>query len=152
MSNLKIKERKCDKCIIEGDPTSSKHMWLIFYPEDMILSDTGKWLCFFNHDEIDKKWALVKEKFNKNNLGSVIGMKVSTVEQNHGHREKDLVIVFYCNNSSDKESIIKTGNIIKEEMNYNKNMYYKTNLQTRSCKSCSSYRIEHRETKYLFID
>lgn len=111
----------------------------VFYPrmffEDLEQhfprTDNGKWMLFYPRDRLDEKWTAVIEAYNNGLLGSVWGMKCSTlspvfVDGRNG------VVILYCENSFDRDKILETGRQIAFIMDYpSSKLYYKLDSQTR---------------------
>jgi hypothetical protein len=96
-------------------------------------NDVGKWMLFYNKNEINKKWKLAQELYRENKLNNVTKMKCSTSFENpRSSNLNEGVIILYCNNSSDEEKIMIIGENILKKFNYEHRPYicYKTDKQT----------------------
>lgn len=96
--------------------------------------DTGKWMLFYDKSLMNEAWVLAKKLYRENKLDGVKSMKCSTVYENPRAATLDEgIIILYCNNSSNEETIMNIGQKIIEMFDYkeNKIIYYKTDLQTR---------------------
>jgi hypothetical protein len=98
----------------------------------------GKWLLFFNKEELDSAWERVKELYNKGDFFGVYSVRVSTSFPNPKRdiSEEDMgVIMFLCTSSYREEYINEIGENIVELLNYSppegKHVYYKTDEQTK---------------------
>ena len=90
-------------------------------------------MFFFPHRLLDNAWIDYSNKFEEGAFGDVISMKVSTMCNNSRARGNNHgVIILYCSESNKKDKILQCGrNIIKQtHYNWNRVVYYKTNLQT----------------------
>ena len=115
------------------------------------LNNTGKWMLFFEKSILDEKWTQCKKLYNEKALNNVLSLKCST---NGDDDKKDGVIIFYCNNSNDECSILETGSMIIDALNYNENkfIYYKTDQQTRQGnkgESGGNYMYKLGTTQYI---
>ena len=89
-------------------------------------------MLFYDKDKLDEKWETAKSLFHNGDLDGVEAMKVSTNFNNPRASSKSAgVIILYCNNSSDEEKIMAVGKVIRETLDYNIPMYYKTDEQTK---------------------
>jgi hypothetical protein len=77
--------------------------------------NVGKWTLFYSKDKMDAKWNLAKELYNSGGLPGVRSMKVST---SYAQDKTTGVIIFYCNDSDQKELILEIGRNIVAAMNY----------------------------------
>jgi len=116
------------------------------------MTNTGKWMLFYERYEIDEKWNLIKYLYNNNKLQDVLSLKCSTIFKNSYYNKEfneTHVIIIYCNNSEDEENILNIGKKILEFTNYNnekfynKYIYYKTDEMTRK-------KIKHNGNNYLY--
>ena len=95
--------------------------------------DTGKWMLFYDKSLMNEVWILAKKLYRENKLVGVKSMKCSTAYKNPRAAQKDTgIIILYCNNSSNEETIKDIGQKIIEMFDYKeeRNIYYKTDLQT----------------------
>lgn len=133
-------------------PMSVKHDHWIYESNESILSvKTGKWMMFFNEHAINKKWKTAVELFRMKKLPGIISMKCSTALKNpRASSESMKVIIFYCNKSNEMERIMKNGHNIMNKLNYQADMFYKTDMQTLTeTKTANSkknylYKIEYK--------
>jgi len=97
-------------------------------------NDVGKFMLFYNKNEINKKWKLAQQLYRENKLNNVTSMKCSTSFRNsRASNLNEGVIILYCNNSSDEEKINIIGKNILKIFNYEDRpyIYYKTDKQTK---------------------
>ena len=72
--------------------------------------DTGKWMLFYDKSLINEAWVISKKLYRENKLDGVISMKCSTAYENPRASTLDEgIIILYCNNSSNEETIINIG-------------------------------------------
>lgn len=96
--------------------------------------DTGKWMLFYDKSLMNEAWVLAKKLYRENKLDGVKSMKCSTAYENQRAATLDEgIIILYCNNSSNEETIMNIGKKIIEMFDYKEKqiIYYKTDLQTR---------------------
>lgn len=97
--------------------------------------DSGKWMLFYYKQSMNEAWVLAKKLYRENKLDGVNSMKCSTAVENPTRASSlDLgIIILYCNNSSNKETIMNIGQKIIKMFDYKEKqiIYYKTDLQTR---------------------
>lgn len=94
----------------------------------------GKWMLFYDINEMNEKWKLAKQLYRENKLKGVISMKCSTNMKNpRASCHSSGIIIMYCNNSNDEYYIKNIGENIINNFNYTYNpyIYYKTDKQTR---------------------
>ena len=102
--------------------------------DDVKHINTGKWMLFYDKSLMDESWALAKKLYRENKLEGVINMKCSTAYENpRASRLDEGIIILYCSNSSNEETIMNIGKNILKIFNYKEQqiIYYKTDLQTR---------------------
>ena len=93
--------------------------------------EKGKWMLYFNNENIDKKWKLAKKLYNDDKLYGITSMKCSTNGKNErANDENTKVIIFYCDDSYNKDYIMKIGNNLYKKFNYTNVFYYKLDSQT----------------------
>ena len=109
--------------------------WLYENNNESVKSiDTGKWMLFYDKSLMNEAWVLAKKLYRENKLDGVKSMKCSTVYENPRADTLDEgIIILYCNNSSNEETIMNIGKKIIEMFDYKEKqiIYYKTDLQTR---------------------
>jgi hypothetical protein len=108
--------------------------------------DTGKWMLFYDKSLINEAWVLSKKLYRENKLDGVISMKCSTAYENPRASTLDEgIIILYCNNSSNEETIMNIGKKIIEMFDYKENqfIYYKTDLQTREGTKATGSKKNH---------
>ena len=96
--------------------------------------DTGKWMLFYDKSLMNEAWVLAKKLYRENKLDGVKSMKCSTAYENPRASQLDEgIIILYCSNSSNEETIMNIGKKILEMFDYKEKqiVYYKTDLQTR---------------------
>jgi len=96
--------------------------------------DNGKWMLFYDKLLMNEAWVLSKKLYRENKLDGVKSMKCSTAYENPRASTLDEgIIILYCNNSSNEETIMNIGKKIIEMFDYKEKqiIYYKTDLQTR---------------------
>jgi hypothetical protein len=101
--------------------------WISYGKWINISNNVGKWMIFYDETEIYAKWIKVCELIYQ---GHLFNAKVSTSLQK-GNRET-YVIIIYTNDYTNKKEIFNAGMCIKNNLFYDKEMYYKTNVQTSS--------------------
>ena len=99
-----------------------------------LLQDTGKWMMFFELEDLNEKWSLAKRCYKEGKLNGIIRMEVSTMFENpkrspgqHG------VILFYCGPSSNEKLMKRYGrNLLKHipYQNKTKKLTYKSSYQS----------------------
>ena len=109
--------------------------WLYENKNDGVKSvDTGKWMLFYDKSLMNEAWNIAKKLYRENKLDGVNSMKCSTAYENpRASTLEEGIIILYCNNSSNEETIMNIGKKIIEMFDYKeqKIIYYKTDLQTR---------------------
>ena len=83
---------------------------------------------------MNEAWVLAKKLYRENKLDGVKSMKCSTAYENPRASQLDEgIIILYCSNSSNEETIMNIGKKILEMFDYKEKqiVYYKTDLQTR---------------------
>jgi len=96
--------------------------------------DTGKWMLFYDKSLMNEAWVLAKKLYRENKLDGVKSMKCSTAYENPRASQLDEgIIILYCYNYSNEETIMNIGKKILEMFDYKEKqiVYYKTDLQTR---------------------
>lgn len=96
--------------------------------------DTGKWMLFYDKSLMNEAWVLAKKLYRENKLDGVKSMKCSTAYENPRASQLDEgIIILYCSNSSNEETIMNIGKKILEMFDYKEKqiIYYKTDLQTQ---------------------
>ena len=88
----------------------------------------GKWMLFYSEVDIDKKWKKACELVDKEMLFVI----KSSTNMPTSYSKGDFVLIIYTADYDDKEDVFKVAKIIKENIGYNKKMYYKTDNQTRA--------------------
>jgi hypothetical protein len=95
------------------------------------INNPGKWMLFYDKNLLNQKWSQSKSLYREEKFYGVIDMKCSTSYDNsRSSHVNSGVIILYCNNSEDEETIKKTGKTIKNLLSYAPRMYYKTDAQT----------------------
>lgn len=109
--------------------------WLYENKNDGVKSvDTGKWMLFYDKSLMNEAWNIATKLYRENKLDGVKSMKCSTAYENPRASTLDEgIIILYCNNSSNEETIMNIGKKIIEMFDYKEKqiIYYKTDLQTR---------------------
>jgi hypothetical protein len=131
------------------DPLSiDNYPWLYEDKDDIESVNTGKWMLFYKKEKLYEKWRKAIKLYRHNQLEGVISMKCSTNYKDPRASDHSVgVIIFYCNNSEKKDEIIKYGTNIKTLFKYEREIAYKTDLQTlkgtraTGCKNNWTYRI-----------
>ena len=106
--------------------------------------DVGKWMLFYDKSIMDENWIIAKELYDENKLVGVISMKCSTNYINDRASSNDNgIIIFYCNDSINEETIKSIGRNILTQMQYieQKKIFYKTDLQTSSGTNATGNKI-----------
>lgn len=101
--------------------------------KDVQSIDTGKWMLFYDVSLMNDAWLLAKKLYKENKLDGVKSLKCSTAYKNlRASNFDEGVIILYCNNSANEETIMNIGKRIIEIFSYkeNKMIYYKTDSQT----------------------
>jgi len=119
------------------------------------LSGRGKWLLFFEKQNMNQQWKQVKELFRNGRLDNVEYIKCSTNYVSEKTPSNNLgVISFYCVDSDDKNKILSIGNNIIQLLNYTnmEYIYYKTDDQTKfGCRTTgSSYNYLYKICNILY--
>ena len=107
------------------------------------IHNTGKWMLFYDKNLMNEKWSVCKTLYKESKLNGVFSMKCSTSYDNSRASSKNGVIILYCNNSEDKETIMKIGENIKRLTSYPQTMSYKTDEQTRIGTRATGNKINH---------
>jgi hypothetical protein len=97
------------------------------------IFERGKWLLFFDkNDNFINKWQELLKLYQAGKLIGVSSMKCSTSYKNkRANNDTEGIIVINCiDNSSDKETITQSGLNVMKLLNYDKEMYYKSDLQS----------------------
>lgn len=107
--------------------------WLYERNNNSVREDVGKWMLFYDKSKINEAWVKATTLYRNDELDGVTSMKCSTSYNNPRANNDNSVIILYCNNSQDKETIMNTGKIILELFEYREKdtIYYKTDEQTR---------------------
>ena len=109
--------------------------WLYENKSDSVsVGDTGKWMLFYDKSLMNEAWNIATKLYRENKLDGVKSMKCSTAYENPRASTLDEgIIILYCNNSSNEETIMNIGKKIIEMFDYKEKqiIYYKTDLQTR---------------------
>ena len=95
--------------------------------------DTGKWMLFYPLKFMDEKWILAKKLYRENRLVGVSSIKCSTLFKNpRASSLSGMIIIIYCNESSNEEKILNIGRKLLDLFNYTEQqvIYYKTDLQS----------------------
>lgn len=89
--------------------------------------DPGTWILFFPLNSLDKEWVKAINLYINKELEGVTSIKCKTV----AYGENNKPITFHCNDSFNREKILKIGRNILQKMKYNlqKQIYYKTDSQ-----------------------
>ena len=112
-------------------PMSIKHDYWIYESNGSIPSvKTGKWMMFFNEQTINQKWKIAVELFRMKRLPGIVSIKCATALKNPRASSDIKVIIFYCNKSNETERIMKIGYNLVNKLDYQKNLFYKTDMQT----------------------
>ena len=128
--------------------------WLYESKNDIEREDVGKWMLFYDKSKINDAWVEATNLYRNDELDGVTSMKCSTSYNNPRANDDNSVIILYCNNSQDKETIMNTGKIILELFEYREKdtIYYKTDEQTREgTVATGSKKIIHTKLKILII-
>jgi len=107
--------------------------WLRHGQSDVTYNNVGKWMLFYPKSKINEKWSELCKLWDNKKLKGVVSMKCSTaLENSRASSVNEGVIILYCNDSDNKDSIIKIGNTIRLYINDYPNdaIYYKTDYQT----------------------
>ena len=91
-------------------------------------------MLFYDKSLMNEAWVLAKKLYRENKLDGVKSMKCSTAYENPRASQLDEgIIILYCSNSSNEETIMNIGKKILEMFDYKEKqiVYYKTDLQTR---------------------
>ncbi|GAV02665.1 hypothetical protein RvY_13201-2 [Ramazzottius varieornatus] len=116
------------------DPsTHAEHMWLEASAAPYEYDDAnGKWLMFFPRDQIDAKWAQVKQLYFSGDLDRISSVIVSTAmpsERSSGKNEH--VMAFFCGPADDEARVREIGtNLLEKVVPDVQAIYYKSNEQT----------------------
>jgi|TARA_B110000208_G_scaffold50632_1_gene66615 hypothetical protein len=107
--------------------------WLYESKNDLESYDVGKWMLFYDKSKINDAWQKTKTLYRNDELEGVMSMKCSTSFNNPRANNNDSIIILYCNNSCDEETIMNTGKNMLKLFKYEENetIYYKTDEQTK---------------------
>ena len=107
--------------------------WLYERKNDLKREDVGKWMLFYDKSKINDAWVKATTLYRNDELDGVTSMKCSTSYNNPRANDDNSVIILYCNNSHDKETIMNTGKNILKLFEYEEkdSIYYKTDEQTK---------------------
>jgi hypothetical protein len=123
-----------------------EHPWLVQdsaeirlqYP--MAMEETGKWMIFYDNQNIDDAWEKAKQLYENRELDGIINLKVATAFDNPRANSRDSkVIIFYCGPSGDEGKVMAYGRNLLEKMSYKRQksagyfppyIYYKTDVLT----------------------
>ena len=96
------------------------------------ICESGKWLLFYDKNELNNKWKIFKELFDKKLLDGVMSMKCSTAYKNsRSSNDIDGVLILYCHGN--EEQVMKISQNLVQYIidDYKGNyIYYKTDDQT----------------------
>ena len=107
----------------------------------------GKWMLYYNNEDMNLKWSYAKKLYSEKNLTGVISMKCSTNYKNpRASCLETGVIILYCSDSENEEYIINIGKIILNMFNYKnqKYIYYKTDGQTSQGTIATGEKVNHK--------
>jgi hypothetical protein len=124
----------------------SDYPWLYEYMNSDAGVDIGKWMLFYDKTLINDAWMRSGQLFRDSKLLSVRSMKCSTNYENpRASNLNEGVIIFYCSNSTDEESILKTGTTILNMLDYDTKpfIFYKTDLQTHEGTAATGKKKNH---------
>jgi hypothetical protein len=112
----------------------NKYPW-IFENNGKIIEnkDTGKWMLYYPKSILNEYWVKSKKLYKLNKLEGIKSLKCSTNYKNlRSKSNEEGVIIFYCNNSNNKDLILNIGKKIIKLLDYTERsiIYYKTNEQT----------------------
>lgn len=120
----------------------------------------GKWMLFYPSNEIDSKWQHLCKAFDNNELEGITSMKCSTsMKTGRSSNDSEGVIILYCANSSDEDSILQKGRAILpfiQDYSTDTHIRYKTNVQSRTgtqatgCVTNSTYKLRVNMNAPLF--
>lgn len=151
---------------MEPPSQNNKKYWLWCGPETPTL---GKWMFFYQKDEIDSKWAQLCLLFQKKELPGVVSMKVSTKKNCHANKRDTHVVFVFCV-YTDEASVKSVAQNILDKTNYfcyeyGSNIYYKpyqaqkwkyylkTNVPLRLYPNeAKPHEIECEKAKYIILD
>jgi hypothetical protein len=110
------------------------------------ISDIGKWMLFYDKSLMNDVWCIAKNLYRENKLDGVESMKCSTAFESPRSTSDKGVIILYCYDSSNEETIMNIGKKIIEIFNYKETqyIYYKTDLQTYDGSRSSGCKINHK--------
>lgn len=114
-------------------PLNVDFPWLYEKSGTCIYRDTGKWMLFYDKKSMNESWLIAKKLYREHQLEGVVSMKCSTMYESSRASGSDGVIILYCLDSSNTESILSVGKRILEafDYKYKEHIYYKTDVQTR---------------------
>ena len=93
-------------------------------------SKSGKWLLYYNLEELDAKWKQACEAFETGEFKHVHHLRIGTWIPNFKAPQGKRCIVLFCD-SEDPLIIIEAGLSIVKLMKYMSCCYYKTNAQSK---------------------
>ena len=113
----------------------SNYPWLYEEKNNCIKNygDTGKWMLYYDNSLMNEAWLLAKKCYRENKLEGITSMKCSTLYNNpRALQSNDGIIILYCCNSSNEDSIMNIGKKMLDTLDYKKRkfIYYKTDEQT----------------------
>lgn len=116
---------------MEKNPSNTYDLYWLNVENNKVKSHvtnrSGKWLLFFNLDQIDNMWKIIKNNVENGNLGPCA--KVSTMKNNPN---KIKVICVYSNNYKNTQDVTRIGLKLIELLNLSVTIHYKTDLQTQN--------------------
>jgi len=117
------------------NPTEVNYMnWIKCIDQNKVYqypNHDGKWMMFFPMSDLNVRWREACLLYNSGRLIGISSMKVSTAKQNmfpgrlHGPDEG--IIIFYCGPCEDKESVLRYGRNLLNNMHYSRPfLHYKS--------------------------
>lgn len=123
--------------------------WLRCYNEKYgNLQEGGKWMLFYDKNEIDEKWKIIKSYYNEGKLKGIRSMKVSTNKENSRASDDNSVIICYCGPADDEKSVMAYGKNLVDIMEYQNSgqrfCYYKSDKQTDEGTRSTGSKVNHK--------
>jgi hypothetical protein len=130
----------------------SDSAWLFEYGNNCIkYVDTGKWMLYYDNSIMNEAWLFAKKLYRENKLDGIMRMKCSTLYENPRASKLDEgIIILYCSNSSNEETIMNIGKNMLEMFDYKEQqyIYYKTDKQTQEGTMATGSRKNHTYTLF----
>ena len=113
----------------------------------------GKWMLFYQPEEINTKWNMLKNMYAENKLKGVVSMKVSTARPNPRSSSHHYAVMLYTQGTDDQ--LLITGRAIANTIGYqspiesNGYMFYKTDNMTALGTRATGRYLNHKMSIYV---